>query len=464
MKHHPVLLALLACAGTARADVITDWSAVLIDAIKTTSTNPPRASRAIAMVEVAMFEAVNGIDGSYERYHVAGDPQRGASPVAAAATAAHEVLSALFPTQTAVFDAQLATSLAGLHPVQRARGVAWGHVCASDMLALRANDNSNLVVPYVPIVLPGFWVPTPPAFAPALLPNWPLVTPFAMTSGAQFRSAPPPALASAEYTAAFDEVSELGSAASATRTIDQTEIALFWADGGGTITPPGHWVRIALSAAVSQNNRLSTNARMFALLGIGLADAAICAWDNKYSFNYWRPVTGIRQADTDGNPATAQDVAWTPLIATPPFPSFTSGHSTFSASAARVLARVLHTDAIPFTTTSDGLPGVTRSFATFSAAAAEAGQSRIYGGIHWQFDNTAALAAGAQLADHVYAHYLARIGDLDDDGDVDIDDLHALQAEMGNTESPADLDHDGDVDVSDQMILVQHFDRRHRPI
>ncbi|MBI5364727.1 MAG: vanadium-dependent haloperoxidase [Planctomycetes bacterium] len=177
-----------------------------------------------------------------------------------------------------------------------------------------------------------------------------------------------------------------------------------------------------------------------------------------------RPITGIRQADTDGNPATTQDAAWTPLIGTPPFPSYTSGHSTFSASAARVLARVLHTDAVAFSTTSDGLPNVTRSFATFSSAAAEAGQSRVYGGIHWQFDNTAALAAGTQLGDHVYTHYLARIGDLDDDGDVDVDDLHALQAEMGNMNSPADLDHDGDVDVRDQVILVQHFDRHHQPI
>jgi membrane-associated phospholipid phosphatase len=314
------------------------------------------------------------------------------------------------------------------------------------MLALRANDNSALVVPYAPIVLPGFWVPTPPAFAPALLPNWPLVTPFAMTSGAQFRSAPPPALGSAEYTTAFDEVRTVGSATSATRTADQTQIALFWADGGGTVTPPGHWVRIGITAAASQNNRLSTNARMFALLGMGLADAAICAWDSKYAFNYWRPITGIRQADTDGNPATAQEATWTPLIGTPPFPSFTSGHSTFSATAARVLA------------------GVTRSFASFSAAAAEAGQSRIYGGIHWQFDNTAALAAGSQLGDHVYARYLARIGDLNDDGIVDVVDLHLLQAEMGNTDSPADLDHDGDVDVADQVILVHHFDRRHAPI
>jgi len=459
-----LLTCILALTGTARADVITDWSTVLLDTLKSTSANPPRASRAIAMVEVAMFEAVNGIDGTYERYHVTGNPARGASPVAAAATAAHEVLSSLYPSRIPVFDAQLAASLSGIPALPLERGVAWGHTCASDMLALRSNDNSALVVPYAPLGGAGYWIPTPPAFLPALLPNWPQVTPFSMTSGAQFRAAPPPAMDSSEYAAAFAEIFALGRNDSVARTADQTQIALFWADGGGTVTPPGHWIRIATSVAAAQQNKLSTNARLFALLGLGMADAAISSWDSKFAHNFCRPVTAVRTADADGNPATTQDAAWTPLIVTPPFPSYTSGHSTFSSTAAGILARVFHTDDIAFSATSDGLAGVTRSYSSFSAAAAEAGQSRIYGGIHWQFDNQAALHAGAQLAGHIYEHFLVRVGDLDDDGHVNRFDLLILRSEMGHSDSPADLDHDGDVDLKDQRILLARFDHRHKPL
>jgi len=459
-----LLTCILALTGTARADVITDWSSVLLDTIRISGTNPPRASRAIAMVEVAMFEAVNGIDGTYERYHVTGNPARGASAVAAAASAAHAVLSSLYPARISVFDAQLAASLSGIPTIPLERGIAWGHTCASDMLALRSNDNSTLVVPYTPLDGAGYWIPTPPAFLPALLPNWPLVTPFSMTSGAQFRAPAPPAPASSEYATAFEEILAVGRSDSATRTADQTQIALFWADGGGTVTPPGHWIQVATSVAAAQQNKLSTNARLFALLGLGLADAAISAWDSKYAYSYCRPVTGIRAADADDNPATIQDATWTPLIVTPPFPSYTSGHSTFSAAAAGILARVYHTDDIAFSATAEGLTGVTRSFSSFSAAAAEAGQSRIYGGIHWQFDNQAALQAGAQLAGHIYAHFLVRVGDLNDDGHVDRFDLSILLSEMGQADSPADLDHDGDVDVADQLILLAHFGSRHKPL
>ena len=224
----------------------------------------------------------------------------------------------------------------------------------------------------------------------------------------EFTPKDPPRLTDAEYTTAFHEVKELGAANSKTRTRDQTEIARFWADGAGTCTPPGHWNQIAQTVARKKHTNLVENARLFALLNIALADAGILCWDCKYKLGFWRPVTGIHHADQDGNPNTQADAAWKPLLDTPPFPSYTSGHSTFSGAAAAVLADVFG-DNISFQTTSDGLPGVTRSFKSFWAAAEEAGQSRIYGGIHWQFDNTEGLALGKTLARLVCRDYLVAI-------------------------------------------------------
>jgi membrane-associated phospholipid phosphatase len=190
------------------------------------------------------------------------------------------------------------------------------------------------------------------------------------------------------------------------RTADQTQVAHFWADGAGTYTPPGHWNEIAQITATSQGNTTVQNARLFALLNIGLADAAIACWDAKYAYNYWRPITAIRNADTDGNPETAADPTWTPLIATPPFPEYSSGHSTFSRTAATILAMFYGTDSIPFTVGSDGLPGVTRSFNGFSAAADESGISRIYGGIHFPSGNLQGQACGYSLGQLVAGNFL----------------------------------------------------------
>ena len=452
-------LALSLLPTSARADVVTDWSAELLAAVKNTSMNPPRASRAMAMVHLAVFDAVNGVRGKFQRYHIEGKARNNASAEAAAATAAHGVLSAIFPSQVAAFDARLAESLAGIPTGPRNRGIEWGLACAEDILALRSADNSGLVIPYVPPVGPGFWIPTPPANAPALLPNWPLVTPFCLENGAALRAAPPPDVTSPEYTAAFNEVKDLGRVDSATRTPDQTQIALFWADGAGTETPPGHWLRIAAELSVERDLALPDSARLLALVAMAVGDAGIVSWDTKYAYSHWRPVTGIRDAANDGNPDTVADPAWASLIGTPPFPAYSSGHSTFSASAARVLARFFRDDAIAFSTTSQGLAGVTRSFTSFSQAAAEAGQSRIYGGIHWQHDNQSGQAAGAELGDRVIDGFLRRIGDLNDDDRVTRADLAILNADLGESDSPADLDGDGDVDSHDRVILIHNLDR-----
>jgi membrane-associated phospholipid phosphatase len=401
------LATLLGAAAAARADVVLDWNEVLLDAIRVDKTAPPKAARAMACVNVSMYDAVNGIVGGSAPYAVTDPAPAGASAEAAAVAAAYTSLVALFPAQQATFDAAKAVSLAAIPNGQaKVTGLKWGELVAEAILELRANDHSGDTDIWEAPLGGGWWLATPPAFAPPLLPNWPHVTPWAMISGTEFRPPAPPSPNSAEYLAAFREVKRIGRVNSPNRTAEQTQIALFWADGAGTETPPGHWITIASGLSRDRGLSLAENARLFALLSITVADAAVVAWDVKYAYNNWRPVTGIQHADQDGNPATEPEPGWLPLLATPPFPSYISGHSTFSAASARILAHYFGTDAIAFSTTSDGLPGVTRSFSRLSQAAAEAGQSRIYGGIHWQFDNQAGLESGAALADFVFFNEL----------------------------------------------------------
>jgi hypothetical protein len=408
MTHRCVLLRLLALtiilSGHASGDVVTDWNNQLLQAIRTNSTPPPRASRAMAMVHTSIFDAVNSIDDTHQPYHINLNMAGTTSREAAAAQAARDVLVNLFPAQTAAFDTMLSTHLGAIPNGQaKTDGINTGSSVASAILALRANDHSNDAVAYAPSGNPGYWEPTPPANAAALLPQWPIVTPWAMTSGSQYRDASgPPSLTDAEYAQAFNEVKDLGSETSTMRTADQTDIARFWADGAGTATPPGHWNIIAQGLSQRRGNSLNENARLFALLNIAAADAAIVAWDCKYEFDIWRPVTAIRKADADGNPDTVQDASWTPLLTTPPFPGYTSGHSTFSSAAAKVLANFFGSDDIVFTTSAEGAVVPDRSFTSFSQAAEEAGRSRIYGGIHFQFDNEDALRAGEALGQFVF--------------------------------------------------------------
>lgn len=385
---------------------LIEWNDIMLDAVRAGKTAPPVAARAMAMVETAVFDAVNAANGTPYEGYITHTASAGANEDAALVSAAYEVLKVLFPTFATTLDAKYNASVASLQNQSGFdAGVALGKSAAAAIVANRTGDGSTATVSYTPIDGAGYWEPTPPANAAALLPQWPDVNPFTMLDGDQFRRAAPPALTSEEYTDAFNEVKSFGDKNSTTRTADQTEIAKFWADGSGTATPPGHWHEIAQTLAVSQNLSTLEAARMFALLGLGVADAAIVAWDTKYAYSNWRPVTAIRDAANDGNPNTATDAAWEPLITTPPFPDFISGHSTFSAAAATILADFFGTDDLSFSTTSDGLAGVTRSFDSLFDAAAEAGISRIYGGIHWQFANTGGLNAGTALADYITDFY-----------------------------------------------------------
>src|SRR5438876_6532405 len=396
----------------AHADVVTDWNNSALNAIRAGSTAPPIASRSLAILHASIYDAVNGIARTYEPYLVQSAVPAGASREASASAAAHEALVNLFPAAASSFDALHAAILAGIpNGPQKVAGIVWGEFVANQILAARANDGWNATVLPPDASGPGVWVPTPPAFLPYLLPQWGFVVPFAMSSSSQFRPPGPPSLDSEQYAADYNEVKALGALVGSTRTEEQTLIALFWADGAGTETPPGHWNSIAqiIGAGLPSgppSNTLEQNARLFALLNLAMADGAICAWDAKYTFHNWRPVTAIRNADTDGNPATDPDTAWDSFIVTPPFPDYVSGHSTFSAAAATVLGLFYGTENLLFTTGSDFLPGVYRSFPTPLAAAGEAADSRVYGGIHFRTASEDGLQAGISIGEWTATHYL----------------------------------------------------------
>jgi hypothetical protein len=383
----------------ANGDVVTEWNDAALNAIRAGRTAPPIASRSLAILHVSIYDAVNGIARTNEPYLVQSSAPSSASREAAASAAAHKALVNLFPAAASSFDAVHTAILAAIpNGPQKAAGIVWGEFVANQILAARANDGSDAIVPPPGGSGPGVWVPTPLAFAPYLLPQWGFVTPFGMSSSSQFRPPGPPSLDSEQYAADYNEVKELGAALGSTRTAEQSQIALFWADGAGTETPPGHWNSIAQIIAAGQGNTLEENARLFALLNIAMADAAICAWDAKYTFHFWRPVTAINFAEPELN--------WMSFIVTPPFPDYVSGHSTFSGAAATVLPFFYGTEDLPFTTGSDFLPGVTRSFSTCLDAAEEAAVSRLYGGIHFRSANEDGLQAGISIGEWTDSHYL----------------------------------------------------------
>jgi hypothetical protein len=394
----------------ARADVVHGWNEVALHAIQRNSTPPPLAARALAMMHVAIYDAVNSIEPTHQSFRVYVPDSPTTSRESAAAQAAFRVLWELYPNERERLEMSLAASLTRVPdgPAKSA-GIRLGDIVAARIIAWRNDDGSQRSIPYMPGTQPGQWRPTPPDYAPAMLPGWSAVTPFGITYASQFRPAFPPELNSAEYTRDFQEVKMIGAVNSAQRDPDQTEIAHFWADGPGTVTPPGHWNRIALTVARSRNLSVHENARLFALLNVALADAAIVCWDMKYACNFWRPVTAIQEAHTDGNDQTVREADWRPLLPTPPFPSCTSGHSTFSGAASHVLASFFGRDDIEFTDMSSPQRS-SRTYARFSQAAEEAGRSRIYGGIHFQFDNRGGLESGRAVAQYIFDRYLKPLG------------------------------------------------------
>jgi hypothetical protein len=409
----------LACAAAAfaclvvpaqsPADVIVDWNNVLQEAIRVDAMNPLRSTRVLAMTHTAMFDAVNSIDDTHFPYLVNLNVPSTTSREAAAAQAAHDVLLSVFPAQQATFATALGNSLSGI-PAGPAKtdGIALGTSVAGSVIAARANDGSATVTPYTPGTLPGQWRPTPPGNAAALSPNWPAVTPWCIPSGSHYQDpVGPPALASVEYANAVNEVKDIGATNSTTRTVDQTNAARFWASGGGASNPTGHFNRIAQTVAAAEGNTLSENARLFALLNLAQADSLIVTWDNKFHSNFWRPISAIQLADQDGNDATQADTNWTPLLTTPPYPSHSSGLSSVAGATGEILAQFYGTDNISFSTTSPGMGD--RMFTHFSDMSQEAANSRLWGGIHFDFENDRGRGDGIAVSQFVYANELQPI-------------------------------------------------------
>jgi hypothetical protein len=404
-----------------RADVVIDWNVIATNAAFAAGKNALEQSRIYAMTHAAIHDALNAIDRRFKTYALDRRAEPNASPEAAVAAAAHGVLVAQLPTQQATLDAAYAASLAGIADgPAKTNGVAIGQAAAAAILALRSVDGSTAPMPYTPRNEPGAYQLTPPNFAPAVLPGWGSVTPFALRSGAQFRPAPPKFLdlTSAEYAADYNEVKAVGELNSATRTAEQSEIARFWYEGS-----PNGWNRIARVVAAQRGLDPWRNARLFGLLNFAMADGFIAGFDGKYFYDFWRPVTAIRAGATDNNPATVADPAWATFLVTPAAPDYPSTHSVLGAAAAETLARFFGADAISFTATSGApFPGITRSYTSFSQAARENADSRVYAGIHFRSACRDGLIQGTRVGRYVFEHALRPAFDicLQDDVSGDI--------------------------------------------
>jgi hypothetical protein len=379
---------------------VIDWNQLLLAIVDTPGAQPANVqpTRNFAIVHAAIYDAVDAIDRTHEPYLIAVHASHDASETAAADAAARTALVALYPSQQSVVDATYASELAGVADGRaKQNGIRVGEPVANDLLAIRANDGSSIAPPpFVTGTDPGDYRSTPPNFPAPAFTTWGHVTPFVLDSGDQFRPLAPPALTSDAYAASLDEVQNLGSATSTTRTAEQTEIGKFW-------NPPiqNFWNRIADGVVAAHGTDLPTTARLFAALNLSFADSAIAFYDAKYTYRLWRPVTAIRLADSDGNPNTVADPGWLPLSGnTAADPTYPGAHSTISAAGADVLDSFFG-DKQGFDLTSPALPGVTRSFTGFEAAANEAGVSRIYAGQHFRFDHVAGRELGRDVAGFV---------------------------------------------------------------
>jgi membrane-associated phospholipid phosphatase len=380
---------------------VIEWNRTLLVILRTAGAQPStiHSTRSFAILHASIFDAVNNIDGTYSPYLVRlPNVSRRASQPAAADQAAHDILVALYPAFQATLDAELQQDLAQIPEGQdKADGVTVGQTVAAQILAFRSTDGANVAPPpFVSGNQPGDYQFTPPNFAPADFTQWPQVTPFAIARADEFRPGPPPQLTSDEYTKVFNEVQSLGFITSTTRTPEQTLIGNFW---NGNIQDL--WNEIAQSAALGHHLSLVHNARLFALLNISLADSTIALFEAKYNYQFWRPVTAIERAGDDGNPNTNPNPNWLPLpTKTAPDPSYPGAHSAISFAGAEVLKFYLG-DRFAFDVTSESVQGMKRHFTSFSAAAQEAGVSRIYAGQHFRTDHIAGKGLGEKVAESV---------------------------------------------------------------
>jgi hypothetical protein len=407
-----ILVILLAAPASASADVIADWNAIAVQATITGSRPNPTGVIDIAMVHAAIFDAVQAIEKQYEPYYVEINDATG-SPVAAAAKAARDILVNRFPAQAGALDTAYQQYLSSHGLFESDPGVEVGARAAAGIIALRACDGSfpnPAPPPFFGATSIGVWRSTQPMVAP-WLGN---VAPFTLTKPSQFRAARPPALTSRQYARDYNEVKALGALNNSSRTPEQTDVAQFYA--GNTLVI---WNRVLRDVANEHVDNIADSSRMFAVATLSIADALITCWNDKNRYSFWRPSTAIQEGDSDGNPRTAADPGWAPLITNPAYPDYTSGANAFASATTRALERFFGTDAFKFsvTTTNTG-PTIedTRRYRRFSQAAQDVEDARVYLGIHFRFADVAARKQGRQVADWVFEHFMRPL-DNDDDED-----------------------------------------------
>jgi PAP2 superfamily len=420
------------CTAAAR---VAEWNVTAVDATLIAGENPTVQSRALAVIQVAVHDALNAIDRRFEPYAFYGEVDPEASSDAAVATAAHDALVGVIAVGTLPFtgfgsadqqaaavafvDAAYAADLEMIPEGEaKTRGIAVGQAAAA-ILAERREDGATTFVPYTPGTEPGEWQPTPnplppdpPAptdHLPAQLPGWGQVIPFVLLSSNQFQPDDPPALTSERYALDYHEVQALGDKDSAVRTEDQEEIARFWFGSS-----PVGWSQIARTVAADRELDAWEQARVLALVNLAMADGVIAGFDTKYRVNWWRPITAIRAGETDGNEATVADPTWESLLNTPPHPDYVSTHSVQGGAVAVVLRQVFGTDQVDFTATSGvPFPGFMRMFTSFSAAAQENADSRVYAGVHFRSATTNGLKLGRQIGWFIVSHALRPVPEED---------------------------------------------------
>ena len=386
------------------SDAVSEWNqeAVRLTLLPASALAPVQQTRVMAIVQVSVHDAVNGITREYETYLSPGNAPENASPEAAAIAAAHHALRSLFVSQEASLDTLYFASLAAHGLSAGDPGINYGRSAAAAILALRAGDNSaqaqyNYTAPGAG--MPGVWIPL--TSAPALLPGWGDVTPWVLRSASQFRPPPPPALTSGRYARDYNEIKEIGALNSTTRTAEQTQIATFWLG-----SPVAIWNQPLTQLIATSDFDLSTRARTFALVYLAAADSSIACWAAKYEYNFWRPQPAIQRGDEDGNAFTSPDPTWVPLFPTPRHPEYTSGHTTNSTAIATVLQDIFEDDPdVPITST---ISGITRQWDTFSEGLDEVIDARVYSGIHFRTADEVGSRNGRQVARFVSTHALKR--------------------------------------------------------
>src|SRR5579864_2122273 len=391
-------------SATSSGAIVIAWNKELLHIVQTPGAQPATVhpTRNFAILHAAIYDAVVSITQDASPYLFSVNAPSGARPDAAAAQAGHDALVALYPKWKAALDQLLASELAAIpNGAGKQQGIQVGQAVAARLLAMRANDGSAATPqPFVPVNQPGNYRLTPPKFAAPAFTNWGNVTPFVLNNASQFRPAPPPALNSQAYAQALNEVKSLGQNTSTTRTPEQTVIGKFWA---GPIW--NTWNEIAENSALAHHTNLETTARLFAVLNLSFADSVIAFYEAKYHYQLWRPITAIREADTDGNPATVGDPNWTPLVVTALDPDYPAAHAVISADAATVLSAFFgNKDQIR--ATSDVLPGVVATYTSYSDVATEAGLSRIYAGNHTRI----AVDVGYTLGNNVAQFVISDLG------------------------------------------------------